>query len=618
MKFFSCVLRTDNGPVGPAELSRYAPTVDASGACPYPQRLVAGCFGALAYSDSAVLGPRLATSGLLVGAGDVRLDNRNEVLRWTGCDASATDMELVLAAIDRRGVGCISELLGDFAFVAWHQGSHELFAARDAFGVRTLYYTDRPNLLALSSRASLLGSGGYSLDFMADYLVAGSSASEPNPYAGVTTITSGTLLSVASKRKSTACLWSPEQVEIDDSLDAQEQISAFRTAFAAAVQTRLTGRGDAWAQLSGGLDSSSIVSIAHWLVARGDAPAGLAGTVTWVDSINACDEREYAEAVVEQCALRNVQVADYWMWRDDGQYPPLTEIPYPNYPFFARDRYACNIIRNAGGAVLLTGAGSDQYLSSPPYYIADWLVRGRLRAACRATTRWAVNSRTSFWEIGFKYGIVPLLPTRLQLLCTPTVLTVPEWIAPRLVRDFALDERNQTTFLLSAPWGSKYKGATAYDTAHFGRFSMVTPYEEAFDVRHPFLYRPLVELSLRLAPELRTQPGAQKWVLREAMRGILPEFVRQRRHKTGVDDRIVWSFTREKGRIDELVRAPLLSDLGCIDAKRLQTAWADACSGRTRHIASLVCALALETWLRVREGRWVVREHSTSQAASSG
>ncbi len=46
---------------------------------------------------------------------------------------------------------------------------------------------------------------------------------------------------------------------------------------------------------------------------------------------------------------------------------------------------------------------------------------------------------------------------------------------------------------------------------------------EVVDFRHPYLDRPLVELALRLGPEMCVRPHAHKWVLREAMRGILPE-----------------------------------------------------------------------------------------------
>ena len=124
------------------------------------------------------------------------------------------------------------------------------------------------------------------------------------------------------------------------------------------------------------------------------------------------------------------------------------------------------------------------------------------------------------------------------------------------------------------------------------------------ELRHPFLYRPLVEFSLNLSPTAIMHDGKNKFVLREAMRGLLPESVRQRRTKGSVVTRVAWSLTKERDRLDMLLKEPLLADLGCVDARQLRRAVELARCGALPNIALLSSTLALETWLAVHAGRW--------------
>ena len=88
----------------------------------------------------AGFGPVVTRWDSYLAAGDVRLDNRPDVLRWAGLHAAAagdaSDLELVVRAIAQQGDGIIPSILGDFAFVVRDGASRRLVAARDAFGVK--------------------------------------------------------------------------------------------------------------------------------------------------------------------------------------------------------------------------------------------------------------------------------------------------------------------------------------------------------------------------------------------------------------------------------------------------------------------------------------------------
>lgn len=125
-------------------------------------------------------------------------------------------------------------------------------------------------------------------------------------------------------------------------------------------------------------------------------------------------------------------------------------------------------------------------------------------------------------------------------------------------------------------------------------------------MRFPFLYRPLVEFGLQLPPQLVRRPFSSKWILREAVRDLLPASVVNRRGKGSIQARVIWSLGKERTRVDELLKNPHLADLGCIDREKLRS----ACTGTRTSLVpntNVMATLSLETWLQVRSGRWAAR-----------
>ena len=123
------------------------------------ESIIEGPFAVVAATGARTMRPLVGRYRSLVGAGDVRLDNRAEVLRLSGglCD-TCSDLQLVLAAIDARGADIVQQLQGDFAFVAWDARAQKIIAARDAFGVKSLFLRRTDGLLLFSSRAATVSS----------------------------------------------------------------------------------------------------------------------------------------------------------------------------------------------------------------------------------------------------------------------------------------------------------------------------------------------------------------------------------------------------------------------------------------------------------------------------
>jgi asparagine synthase (glutamine-hydrolysing) len=572
------------------------------------RRAVLGPFAAVAQARRGEIEHLIARRRALIAMGSVRLDNRQEVAGWSrAATDGASDLAVVLAAIEARGTDCLAEVLGDFSLVVWDARAHKLVAARDAFGVRPLFYRADGAVLALSNRLGLLAEEErYDGEFAAAFLQGGRRPTDRTIWADCRAVGAGCMLVQRGTVRSVRRYWDPAAFEPHERVDEGEAAERFRELFREAVRLRATGGGETWAQLSGGLDSSAVVATAQELAGAGVIAGGLGGTVTVVDSLGEGDERRYSDAVVQRYGLRNETIADYWAWQDDERLPPRTEEPWAFYPFFARDRRMYEAVRAGGGRILLSGLGADHYLSGDASYVADLARSGRLGEAAGEVARWAVATRGSFWKIAGRYGALPLLPPAVQRRFGRPPRPPVAWLEPALEVGPALP---------SAGRGGIFARKIAAQVAALpGSISRV-PAEAGIEMRYPFLYRPLVEFSLRLPATLRVRPGAQKWVLRQALRDTLPAEVLSRRGKGGIDSRLLWSLERERHRLAELLRSPHTADLGWIRPAPLRAAVESARCGNTRDLAPLLCALSLETWMAVRAGRWLPARRLAETAA---
>ncbi|HET7230972.1 MAG TPA: asparagine synthase-related protein [Longimicrobium sp.] len=562
-------------------------------------------FAAAASTEPGALRPLLARHGALLAAGDARLDNRAEVAAWGGVRADgASDLALVAAAVAARGPACLGQVLGDFAVVLWDEASGTLTAARDAFGVKPLFMALCGGVLRLASRAAALGGEALDEEWAADFLAGAMVTPGRTVWAGVQAVPPGTTLTWRGGAPSLRRFWEAAAIEPAAAVDEREAAGTFRALFHEAVRVRTEGGVPVWSQLSGGLDSSSVVCVAQALAREGKGP-GLAGTLTLADTLGDGDERRFSDAVASHAGVRNEAVVDPWAWQDDGMAPALADEPRPHFPFWARDRAMVALVRRAGGRVLLSGQGPDHYLSGNMGFVADQLAAGQVGAALGGLVRFAVASRQSFWTGLGRHGIDPFLPAALKARRARAGEPLPAWIDPGFARRMEMERRLPLARRLAAPRaGSRFAHQVALELDGLSAMLERGAFQDGIEMRYPFLHRPLVEHALRLPPSMRIRPGGGKHVLREAMRGILPEVVRARRRKGGIDARVLWALQRERPRLDALLRDPELARRGWVSAAGLRAAVERARQGEVDSLPFLLCTLALETWLAVRSGRW--------------
>ncbi|MEX1184086.1 MAG: asparagine synthase-related protein, partial [Gemmatimonadota bacterium] len=493
---YVCALRPEGEPLSKGDVFGY---IARLGRRPDTSlhSLVEGPFAAVATSHPTQLRPQLGRWGNLIGAGDVRLDNREEVARLSRLDAAdaESDLVMVLAALDRAGEACIPQILGDFSFVAWDPRAHKLLAVRDAFGVKPLYHRVGSGLVLFSSEiAPLQYDESYDLDYMADYLTGHTAPATQTIWRGISAVAAGGLVRHRGTVQSHERFWSADRFTPAEAGDEQANCMRFRELLETGIRTRMGAPGQTWAHLSGGLDSSSVVGIASSL----SGSAGLAGTISVVDSMGEGDETAYSDAVVQRYGLRNEQVRDYWAWQDNGTGAPATDHPYPMLPFHARDQRVHDTVRNAGGRVLLSGMGADHYLYGSLDYITDMASSWRVGAAVRELSTWSVATRKSFWQLGRQYLVDPFLHPRQSV-----PHAAPAWFTPAMSgRLGAYTGRGQSARF----GGHRFARRVAAGMETLPAWLERWPYGEDVEMRYPFLYRPLVEWSLRLPAQQRVRP----------------------------------------------------------------------------------------------------------------
>jgi asparagine synthase (glutamine-hydrolysing) len=211
-----------------------------------------------------------------------RLDERDELLASLGADAPpgtrgpVADDIVAQACYRRWGDGAPARLYGDWAFAAWHPADRKLVLARDHSGNTALYYHAGPRLFAFaSSRHALLAAGlaEVTIDelYLAQLLIAWPAYhGDRTVHAPIRRLPPAHLLSVTPDRVRSRRYWSLEDVPELRLADRNEYVEAFLSVFDRAVEARVRSSGSIGVTLSGGLDSGAVTTTAAALLARGD------------------------------------------------------------------------------------------------------------------------------------------------------------------------------------------------------------------------------------------------------------------------------------------------------------------------------------------------------------
>lgn len=514
--------------------------------------------------------------GPLLVAIDGRLDNRNELVRSTGPGEAAPgetapgDAELAAAAFADRSEACLPDLVGELALAAWDAAARRLVLARDPSGARPLFYAWTPGSngereLRWASNLTAL------LPFVDDrrldeQWIAGFLIGLPDPdrtvWRGIRQVPPGHLLRVDAAGESLRPWWPAgpiDELRLGDDAEYEERFLALLTE---AVRCRLDAEGPVFVQLSGGVDSSSLACVADGLLRRRDGRRNGLQTASFVfDEAATSDERRFIRLVEDRIDRLGHHLSEVDLpFLAEG----AADVEMPNRltSFWARQNALATAARRAGSRVMLSGVGGDDLCwSEVPVasHLVEHLVRGRPLRLLRELRDLRRELDAPIGRVVWEGVLEPLLPAGVQARLGRRLLPDAPWIEPAFGRRTGLRRRLRGLLpgperVLTNPRMRQHAASLLAMAAQ----QTCQRYQDVellgYEMRYPFLHRPLVEFCLALPVDQLVRPGETRSLHRRALRHLLPPEVAWRRDKRGPEEAMMRAVGRHWPRLSELFR----------------------------------------------------------------
>lgn len=547
---------------------------------------------------------------------------REELIQRGAKFRGHSDTEVLLRLYEAEGLAMLPRLNGIFAFALYDRRSQEMLLARDALGVKPLYYADEGEdgggfAFASEIKALLpLTQATPELDLPAlqRYLTYLWCPGEGTPLVGVRKLGPGELLRVRDGRIVERKSWYrlPILNRPAKSMTADDAIAAVREGLRRAVHRQLVADVPVGAFLSGGLDSSAIVAFAREQTP--DLRCFSIETVGEQDS-GTTDDLPYARRVAAHLgvgldvvrieASQMVRDIEEMVWRLDE---PLAD-PAP-----LNALYISRLARESGMKVLLSGVGGDDLFTGYRRHLAlryeplwSWLPRGARAGIERMVGK--LDQRSS-------------LGRRLSRLFSGAEKTGDE----RLAAYFAWAQRADLEPLYSDAFRAAVRDSRAEEpmlellsgmSADRGPIDRMLALEQRFflsdhnliytdkmsmaagvEVRVPFLDLELVELASRIPDRFKQRRSESKWVLKKAMEPFLPRDVIYR-PKTGFGAPLrQWMHGELREMALDLLGEESLRRRGLFEPRGVQRLIEDDAAGRRDAAYTLFSLMCIEIWCR--------------------
>ena len=480
---------------------------------------------------------------------DGRIDNRDELcekLEITPAQASLmADSELVYRACTHWSTEAPQHLLGDFALACWEPSRQRLWITRDPLGMRPLYWHQQEgSLLAFASMPKALFAipgltKAIDEEQLHDYVCLLPMPGSRSFYKHVQTVEAGQVVTFEKGTVSTH-FYHRFDSEYELTLESDEAyIDAFRDQLDQAVKRRLRSNGSIGAELSSGLDSSTVTATAAQLMAEHKQTL-VAYTAVPPEAFNGPVPRgrHADESVGAKALATRFDNIEHILIRT-GDATPLDGLQEMVELLDRAPFNPCNMawwvaIRKhaaqKGVKVLLTGAMGNFSISYDGYPYLAWLVRkGRWLTLYRVYKELQKHQDTISWRNMVRPCLSPLVPNFIW-----------RWRESARGRVFRLTEYSAVNPVWSKQMGTEQRAKkagvdTSYQPAWQGRCQRIQSiYMQdkgdynalantyGLEVRDPTADLRLIEFCLAVPESQYLGGGQTKWLLRRLMKNILP------------------------------------------------------------------------------------------------
>lgn len=532
--------------------------------------------------------------GHLYLVADCRLDNRKELLDFLEIHGvpnqeKFSDEEIILQIYQLLGQDCPSKLVGDFAFAIWDDEKKELFCARDPLGMRPFFYKRDGRTFTFSSHIRafhpIYHVQNWNLNYLADYLyLKGNSSDYDTPYLGVYRLPRGTFLKLNRDQFEIHSYWRLEDTKPIRYKNDNDYIEHFQEVFYRSVQERLRSMGSIAVMMSGGLDSTSIYSVAK----KNNPDLTIIPISCVFDQYEESDERKYIQMVLDQYKVKDydhVVSDDLWMLKNYPRYTPQTDEPVLAQLTYALTSSTYKKAAERKVKVALTGYAGDQVFGFHRAYISDYLKKFRLWSFFREANNLAKSYSETMFTIIKDHGIKPLLTKDDE-----HPLLLPEHYRKT-------KKRYKEVYEIHEPGRrAQYEYINQARNFHFAQHYISEPL--GMETRHPFLDLRLIEFLYNIPVEQKIKDAQTKILLRKSLQGTLPDGVIHRLTKTSNNHLTFDGLKHEWGQLYPILRNPILEELGLVYKNRLLKQIDLYRHGEISRGMEFYSALSLELWLR--------------------
>jgi len=551
--------------------------------------------------------PHLSLSGAVI-TWDGILDNRAELIQELKPIATteSTDVEIVAAAYDQWRNNCFVRLKGDWALVIWNRARRSLLLGKDFLGARHLYYLVDQHRITWSTIIDplvLLAGKSFALDeeYIAGWL-SSFPASHLTPYREVSSVPPASVVEVRPTDIKGKKYWDfdpTRRIRYRSDADYEEH---FLAEFRKCVRRKLRSDSPVLAELSGGMDSSSIVCMADRIMAEQEVETPRLDTVSYFDDSEPnWNERPYASKVEEKRKRTgwHIEVNSHKSLTPSYEDLQFTPLPGSRGPFTRSAQQFTQCLVSNGNRILLSGIGGDEVtggVPAPVPELADLLARARIKTLAQQTTTWALHQRRSWFGLLFE-TLNSFLPPRIAGVADEK--RPAAWLEPEFVKKHQAACRGyETRRKLSRSLPSFQENLSTLEALR-GQLACSTLSSEAVcQRRYPYLDRDLLEFLYAVPCRQLLRPGQRRSLMRRSLLGIVPEEILQRRRKAFVIRSPMLAFSEDRLLLSPLTEDMVTAALSIVNAKICNETLARATHGFEIPLVPLMRTMQIEAWLR--------------------
>jgi len=504
-----------------------------------------------------------------------------------------SDSEIALHLFEDRGARSLHALRGEFAYAIWDERDGVLFAARDRFGIKPMYYTVHNGTFYLASEIKAFAEFGVPLRWDRDTLYDihfVTHAPDRSLFEGIYQLPPGSYLMTDGEHVRVTQYWDWDYPLKDGAVvpkDPREHIERFQHEFEEAVRLRLRADVPVACYLSGGIDSCTVLGVASKLSSRPLRAYTLSFDHADYDE-GAIAEEQARLSGAEFCRIdiRSEHMADHLA---DALYH--AERPFANSHVVAKYLLS-RAVRDSGVKVVLTGEGSDEILAGYPHFRRDAVMYGsdgldaaskqQLLAQLEAANR--VSAGLLMPQPGTRIESV-----RQALGYVPSQLETWSQIGSSLLSvasdDFTNAYADRDTYRLLMNCLDVERQMDGRDVVNQSLYvwakTMLPNYilsnlgdrmEMAHSVegRLPFLDHHVVEAVAQMPVSMKINGMTEKWVLREAAKPVITDTVyRRQKHPFMSPPSTVQQGGKLFTMLQDTLRSEMLDGPGIYDRKKV-------------------------------------------------